>query len=83
MHSLTLALDGGEWTALHPSCFTPKERAPGTHWIGDWVGTRVILDMVMKRKISSPCQESNPRTSIIQLIASAINENKMSLKAPV
>jgi hypothetical protein len=38
MHSLTLALGGGEWSASRPSRFTPKERAPGTHWIGGWVG---------------------------------------------
>jgi hypothetical protein len=43
---LTLALDGGEWSASRPSCFTPRERAPGTHWIGDWVGTIDGLDMV-------------------------------------
>jgi len=30
---LTLALDGGEQSASCPSCFTPRERAPGTHWI--------------------------------------------------
>jgi hypothetical protein len=24
---LTLALDGGEWSALLPACFTPMERA--------------------------------------------------------
>jgi len=36
-HSLTSALDGGEWSALCPGRFTPKERAPGTHWIGGWV----------------------------------------------
>jgi hypothetical protein len=28
---LTLALVGGEWSALPPG-----ERAPGTHWIGGW-----------------------------------------------
>jgi hypothetical protein len=28
---LTLALHGGEWSALHPSCFIPKETARGTH----------------------------------------------------
>jgi hypothetical protein len=33
-------------------------------WIGGWVGPRAGLDMVVKRKILSPCQESNPRTSI-------------------
>jgi hypothetical protein len=26
-HSLTLALDGGEWSASCPCCFTPKEGA--------------------------------------------------------
>jgi hypothetical protein len=25
---------GGEWSASCPSCFTPRERPPGTHWIG-------------------------------------------------
>jgi hypothetical protein len=33
-HSLTSALDGGEWSASRPGHFTPTERAPGTHWIG-------------------------------------------------
>jgi hypothetical protein len=32
-HSLTSALDGGEWSASRPGCFTTRERAPGTHWI--------------------------------------------------
>jgi hypothetical protein len=54
MHSLTLALDRGEWSASHPGSFTPRERAPGTHWIGDWIGPRAVLDMVAKRKIPSP-----------------------------
>jgi hypothetical protein len=47
----------------------PRERVPGTHWIGGWVGPRAVLDAVVKRKIPSPCQESNLRTPIIQLIA--------------
>jgi hypothetical protein len=46
---LTSALDGGEWSTLHTSYFAPGERAPDTHWIGDWVGPRATLDMVMKR----------------------------------
>jgi hypothetical protein len=33
-HSLTSALDGGEWSASRPGCFTPKEGSPPTHWIG-------------------------------------------------
>jgi hypothetical protein len=27
-HSLTSALDGGEWSASRPGRFTPRERAP-------------------------------------------------------
>jgi hypothetical protein len=29
-HSLTLALDGSEWSASCPGCFSPSKRAPGT-----------------------------------------------------
>jgi len=49
---LTSALDGGEWSASHPGRFTPRERAPGTHWIGGWVDPRNGLDAVdiTKRK---------------------------------
>jgi len=51
---------------LHPpGRFTPRERFPGTHWIGGWVGPRAILDAVLKRKIPSPCHRSNHRTLII------------------
>jgi hypothetical protein len=34
----TSALDGGEWSASCPGHFIPRERAPGTQWIGGWVG---------------------------------------------
>jgi len=33
-HSLTSALGGREWSASRPGYFTPKERTPGTHWLG-------------------------------------------------
>jgi hypothetical protein len=38
-HSLTSALDGSEWPASRPGHFTPRERAPGTQWLGGWVGS--------------------------------------------
>jgi hypothetical protein len=61
---LTLALDGGEWSALRPVRFAPSERSPSTHWIGGWVGPRAgLVDAVVKRKIPSPCRDSNPRSS--------------------
>jgi hypothetical protein len=45
---LTSALVGGEWPASRPGLFTPGERAPGTHWIGSWVGLRAGLDDMEK-----------------------------------
>jgi hypothetical protein len=33
---LTLELDGGEWSASCPSCFTPGGKKPSTQWI--WRG---------------------------------------------
>jgi hypothetical protein len=68
-HSLTSALDGGEWSASRPGCSTPRERASGTHCIGDWVGLKAVLDAVVKRKIHSPRRELNPRTPIVQPVA--------------
>jgi hypothetical protein len=63
-HSLTSALDGGEWSASRPGHFTPRERAPGTYWMGGWVGLRAVLDAVVKRKFPIPRWESNPRSYI-------------------
>jgi hypothetical protein len=45
---LISALDGDEWSASLPGRFTPRERAPGTNWIGGWVGSRAVLDAVVK-----------------------------------
>jgi hypothetical protein len=69
IHSLTSALDGGEWSNSRTGRFTLRERAPGTHWIGGSVGPRAVLDAVVKRKIPSPRRESNPRTPIVQPLA--------------
>jgi hypothetical protein len=51
---LTSALVGGEWSASRPYRFTPKERAPSTHWIGGWVDPRASLDDMEKRKFLTP-----------------------------
>jgi len=48
-HSLTTALGRGEWSASRPSSFTARERAPGTHWIGGWLGPRAVLVAVVDR----------------------------------
>jgi hypothetical protein len=57
---LTLALAGGEWSASRPSRFTVGETAPGTYWIGGWLGPRDSPNSVGKRRISYPCRQSNP-----------------------
>jgi hypothetical protein len=56
---LTAALDGGELSASRPCRFTPGQTAPGTHWMGGWVSSRVGLGAVEKIEILH-CRESNP-----------------------
>jgi hypothetical protein len=68
-HSLTSALDGGDWPASRPGRTTPRERSPGAHWIGGWVGPTAVLDAVVKTKIPSPRRESNHRTPIVQPVS--------------
>jgi hypothetical protein len=60
IHALTSALDGGEWSAPGPGRFTPGEWASSSHWIAGWVGPRAGLDAEARRKILTPCRESNP-----------------------
>jgi hypothetical protein len=57
---LTSELDGGERSASRPSRFTVGEIAPGSHWIGDWMGPRAGLDVMEKIKVSYSCRKSNP-----------------------
>jgi len=47
---LTSALDEGEWSTSRPGRFTTRETAPGTRWIGDYVGREASLDAVGKKK---------------------------------
>jgi hypothetical protein len=42
------ALAGDEWSASRPGRFTPRESAPGTHWIGGWVDPTAGPDDVEK-----------------------------------
>jgi len=45
---------------LHaPATLPPGERAPLTHWIGDWMGPRAGLDAMMRGKKTLLCQELN------------------------
>jgi hypothetical protein len=38
--------------SLMPLPFYPRERAPGTHWIGGWVGSRAGLDDMEKKNLT-------------------------------
>jgi hypothetical protein len=42
------------------------------------VGPRAILDVVVKRKIPSPCWESKLRNPIVQLVARRYKKKKRS-----
>jgi hypothetical protein len=46
---LTSALDGDESFRLR--LLYPRERAAGSNWIGSWMGPRVGMDVVGKRKM--------------------------------
>jgi hypothetical protein len=48
---LSSALVGGEWSASRHGRITPGEGAPSPHYIGGWVGLRIGLDDVERRKI--------------------------------
>jgi len=51
---LTSTLDRSEWSDSCPGRFTPGKIAPGTYWIGGWVGFRAGLDTVVEiKKITS------------------------------
>jgi hypothetical protein len=51
---LTSALVGGELSASCLGHLNDGERAPGTHWIGGWVGPRAGVEKVKKRKFLPP-----------------------------
>jgi hypothetical protein len=45
---------------LHAPTALPPGKAPGTHWIGGWVGSRADLDAMQKRKNLAPGGNGTP-----------------------
>jgi hypothetical protein len=59
---LTLALDGGEWSA------SPLF----TEYVGAWLGPRGGLGFMENRRISWSYQELNPDSSVVQPLAKSL-----------
>ena len=57
---LMLALDEGKWSTSHVSGFTPLEKSPTTHSIGNFVGPRFGPDILKKRHIFCETQTVQP-----------------------
>lgn len=57
------------WPASCHACFTPGEKAPRSHYIGDWVGLRIRLLALEKRNICCPCPELNYESSFVHPVA--------------
>jgi hypothetical protein len=62
-----LELDEDEWSASHPAHFTPRGKIlVPTGWEAGW--TSKLVWTLEKRKISCPCQESNPGHPTLSLL---------------
>jgi hypothetical protein len=55
-----LALAEDEWLASYSNHFTPWGSASKIHWMRDWMGPRMGLVMVAKRKINVPARNQTP-----------------------
>jgi hypothetical protein len=70
---VTSARVAGEWSASCLGHFTLMKRAPGTHWIGGWVGPTTSLDDMKGRKIL-PLPGLKLQPSTVQPIASCYTD---------
>jgi hypothetical protein len=55
-----------------------RERAPGTHWIGGWVGPRTGLDDMEKKRV--PYRDSNFDTSAVQPVVIPTELSRLHIK---
>jgi hypothetical protein len=67
---LTSALVEVEWSASRLGRCTPEKTAPGTNWIGGWVGPRAGLNDRERRKFLTLPGLFNPDPSVVQPVGS-------------
>jgi hypothetical protein len=58
-HILDLGTSWRHVVSFMPQPLYPRERTPGMHWIGGWVGPRAGTDVRVRRKIPSPYWDLN------------------------
>lgn len=63
---LTSTLDGGEWSASRPGCFTPEVVVPGAYRVGS---IKTLPDASEASEISCPRKEPNHDPVVIPFIA--------------
>jgi hypothetical protein len=75
---------GGEWWASRRGRFTLRERATGTHRIGEWVGPRAGLDAVVRKNFLAPTWTRTPDrpTHGLALYHWAISAHSSSILGP-
>jgi hypothetical protein len=62
---MTSALDGVNGQRHAPVELYPRERSPGTHWIGGWVGLRADVDTEARGKFFRFCRGSNLDRAVV------------------
>jgi len=65
---MTSELVAGEWL---PPLYSLRERGPGIHWIGGWVGPRAGLDTLVKRKVLSFCSHIGQVVVVVVVVIAA------------
>jgi hypothetical protein len=79
---LSSSVIGGEWSASCFGRFTAEERAPGTSWIGVWVGPTTGLTTWRGEKYG-PYQHSNSDPSAVQSLPSRYADSLLQLRFPL
>jgi hypothetical protein len=71
---MTVALDGGEWSASRPD-----RGNAGVHCTGGWVGLRAGLNTEARGKILCLCWGSNLDRSVVQSVVRCCYSNDLNI----